>query len=83
MAADAAPRHGLRIAAIVLGAFTLRVAVSLYLGIGAAPTSDDRDYDQLARVTTLVKDVAVRVADLDHRVVVDKKKPDPKGQCVQ
>jgi peptidase M28-like protein len=41
------------------------------------------DYDQLARVTTLVKDVAVRVADLDHRVVVDKKKPDPKGQCVQ
>jgi len=22
-------------------------------------------------------------ANLDHRVVVDKKKPDPHGQCVQ
>jgi hypothetical protein len=41
------------------------------------------DYDQLARVTTLIKDVATRVADLDHRVVVDKPKPDPKGQCQQ
>lgn len=41
------------------------------------------DYDQLARVTTLVRDVAVRAANLDHRLVVDKKKPDPHGQCVQ
>ena len=41
------------------------------------------DYDQLARVATLVRDVAVRVANLDHRVVVDKRKPDPHGQCVQ
>ena len=41
------------------------------------------DYDQLARVATLIKDQAVRVADLDHRVVVDKPKPDPKGQCQQ
>ena len=41
------------------------------------------DYDQLARVATLVRDIGVRVANLDHRVVVDKKKPDPKGQCVQ
>ena len=41
------------------------------------------DYDQLARVATLVRDVAVRAADLDHRVAVDKRKPDPHGQCVQ
>jgi hypothetical protein len=41
------------------------------------------DYDQLARVATLVRDVAVRAANLDHRPVVDKRKPDPKGQCVQ
>ena len=41
------------------------------------------DYDQLARVATLVRDVAVRAANLDHRVVVDKRKPDPHGQCVQ
>lgn len=41
------------------------------------------DYDQLARVATLVRDVALRAANLDHRLVVDKKKPDPHGQCVQ
>jgi Zn-dependent M28 family amino/carboxypeptidase len=41
------------------------------------------DYDQLARVANLVHDVADRVANLDHRVVVDKPKPDPKGQCRQ
>lgn len=41
------------------------------------------DYAQLARVASLVHDVAGRVANLDHRVVVDKPKPDPKGQCRQ
>lgn len=41
------------------------------------------DYDQMSRVANLVHDVALRVADLDHRVVVDKPKPDPKGQCKQ
>jgi hypothetical protein len=41
------------------------------------------DYDQLARVSQLVYGVAGRVANLDHRLVVDKPKPDPKGQCVQ
>jgi hypothetical protein len=41
------------------------------------------DYAQLARVATLVHDVAERVANLDHRVVVDKPKPDPKGRCQQ
>ena len=41
------------------------------------------DYDQLARVAALVRDVAVRAANLDHRLLVDKHKPDPHGQCVQ
>ena len=41
------------------------------------------DYDQLARVATLVHDVALRVGNLDHRIVVDKPKPDPRGRCVQ
>ena len=41
------------------------------------------DYDQLARVTQLVFNTANRLANLDHRLVVDKPKPDPKGQCVQ
>jgi hypothetical protein len=41
------------------------------------------DYDQLARVAKLVEDVAVRAANLDHRLRVDKTKPDPQGQCVQ
>jgi hypothetical protein len=31
----------------------------------------------------LVHDSALRVANLDHRVVVDKPKPDPKGACRQ
>ena len=41
------------------------------------------DYDHLARVTTLVHDIALRVANLDHRPAVDHPKPDPNGQCVQ
>ncbi len=41
------------------------------------------DYEHLARVAKLVHDVALRVADLDHRPVVDHPKPDPMGQCVQ
>jgi hypothetical protein len=41
------------------------------------------DYDRMAHVATLVHDAALRVANLDHRVVVDKPKPDPKGRCVQ
>jgi hypothetical protein len=41
------------------------------------------DYTHMAHVTQLVHDVAVRVANLDHRVVVDKPKPDPKAACVQ
>src|SRR5438128_12630867 len=41
------------------------------------------DYDRMARVSQYVADLATRVANLDHRVVVDKPKPDPHGQCVQ
>jgi hypothetical protein len=41
------------------------------------------DYAQLARVTQLVLNTAMRIANLDHRLVVDKPKPDPRGQCVQ
>jgi hypothetical protein len=41
------------------------------------------DYDHMARVGQLVHDVALRVANLDHRVVVDKPKPDPNAPCRQ
>jgi hypothetical protein len=37
----------------------------------------------MARVAQYVADLAARVGNLDHRPVVDKEKPDPKGQCVQ
>jgi len=41
------------------------------------------DYDKLAHVSQFVYDIATAVANLDHRVVVDKPKPDPHGNCVQ
>jgi len=41
------------------------------------------DYQHMARVANLVEDVAVHVANLDHRVVVDQPKPDPRGVCRQ
>jgi Zn-dependent M28 family amino/carboxypeptidase len=41
------------------------------------------DYDKMARVASLIGDVALQVADLDHRLVVDKPKPDPEGVCKQ
>ena len=41
------------------------------------------DYDQLARVTQLVFNLANRIANLDHRLVVDKQKPDPNAECRQ
>ncbi len=41
-------------------------------------------YEHMARVDKLVFDIATRVADLDHRVVVDKVKPDsPFARCQQ
>ena len=41
------------------------------------------DYNHMARVASLIGDIAVHVADLDHRVVVDQPKPDPHGVCQQ
>lgn len=41
------------------------------------------DYPHMARIASLVTDVASRIASLDHRLVVDKPKPDPKGTCQQ
>ena len=41
------------------------------------------DYHHMAHVVRLVEDVAVRVADLDHRVVVDHPRPDPDAPCRQ
>ncbi len=41
------------------------------------------DYEHLRRVVQLVHDVALRVGNLDHRVAVDKPKPDPTAACVQ
>ncbi len=41
------------------------------------------DYAHMARIAAFVHDVAVYVANLDHRVVVDKPKPDPMGACRQ
>jgi hypothetical protein len=41
------------------------------------------DYEHMRKVAQLVRDVALRVGNLDHRVVVDKPRPDPRGACVQ
>jgi hypothetical protein len=41
------------------------------------------DYSRMAQVARLVHAAAVRIGNLDHRLAVDKPKPDPKGQCVQ
>jgi hypothetical protein len=41
------------------------------------------DYAHMARVGQLVYDIATKVGNLDHRIVVDKEKPDPNGACRQ
>jgi hypothetical protein len=41
------------------------------------------DYDKMTRVTRLIGAVTTAVADLDHRIVVDRPKPDPEGVCRQ
>ncbi len=41
------------------------------------------NYPHLAKIASFVADVAEKVANRDQRLVVDKAKPDPKGQCVQ
>jgi hypothetical protein len=41
------------------------------------------DYPHMTQVARLVYESAMRIGNLDHRLVVDKPKPDPKGTCVQ
>ena len=41
------------------------------------------DFDKFGRVAQLIHDVGAEVANLDHRVVVDKPKPDPRAACRQ
>jgi hypothetical protein len=41
------------------------------------------DYAHMGAVGRLVFATALRLANLDHRVVVDQPKPDPKAACVQ
>jgi hypothetical protein len=41
------------------------------------------DYDHMAQIDKFVFALAVKIANLDHRIVVDKPKPDPKGACQQ
>ena len=41
------------------------------------------DYNKLARVSQLMFNTARTVANLDHRLVVDKPKPDPNARCRQ
>lgn len=41
------------------------------------------DYEQLARVSRFIEDLTGTVANLDHRVALDKPKPDPSAPCVQ
>ncbi len=41
------------------------------------------NYAHLAKTASFLADVAERVANLDHRVVVDHERPDPHGECVQ
>jgi hypothetical protein len=41
------------------------------------------DYDKMARVSQFVYEIAASIANLDHRLVVDKPKPDPNAPCRQ
>jgi hypothetical protein len=41
------------------------------------------DYSRMSRIAAFIRDVALGVADLDHRPVVDKPKLDPKAPCQQ
>jgi len=41
------------------------------------------DYTHLAKVVRFIGEVGTTIANLDHRIVVDKPKPDPLGVCVQ
>jgi len=41
------------------------------------------DYPRMTRIATYIGDLTRAIADLDHRPVVDKPKPDPDGTCRQ
>ena len=41
------------------------------------------NFPHMARIAQLIHDVAERVANLDHRLVVDKPRPDPNAPCRQ
>jgi CO dehydrogenase/acetyl-CoA synthase alpha subunit len=41
------------------------------------------DYDHMATVDNFIGALAMQVANLDHRVVVDHPKPDPTMACRQ
>lgn len=41
------------------------------------------EYPHMAQVAQLVYHAALHIGNLEHRLVVDKPKPDPKGTCVQ
>jgi hypothetical protein len=41
------------------------------------------NFSRLQRVSQFVATLATRVANLDHRIVVDQPKPDPQGGCQQ
>jgi hypothetical protein len=41
------------------------------------------EYPHMTLVARFVFESALRIANLDHRLVLDKPKPDPKGNCVQ
>lgn len=41
------------------------------------------DYPRMTRVAQFVFETAMAIGNLDHRLKVDKPKPDPKGNCVQ
>ena len=41
------------------------------------------DYAKLASVSSLIADIALHVANRPDRLVVDKPKPDPHGECRQ
>lgn len=41
------------------------------------------NYTHMARIARFVADMGTRVANLDHRPLVDKPKPDPNGACQQ
>ena len=41
------------------------------------------DYEKLEKVSEFIGAVALTIADLDHRLVIDKPKPDPNAPCRQ